>query len=658
MKRIAGSVLTFALLLMLFVPLFAVPVGAAQGDLITVSPTKATVGVGTTERVSLTIANTTDNTIEGNTNISFTAPTDGTGTTIDEKVQILNYPSYVTIRPHESFDFGFDIYAIRDADYSAIGDYEIQIKIGDDNTHVVSYNFSVARHAPTDPDDTPSEPQTSGSLILTHYSLSKNTILPGDSFTLSMDFAAVGNLSFSNGTISLNSDKFYFTGYENYAPQVRPPFRPGIADEWDWFDTSSNSSSSGSTDSGRSTYASIPFAPHVSAQVRSTLNLTAESTEMIIVTVSYTLSDGTAGTATFNIPINVGKDAASNSPTPHLVISGFNTDGNHNVLIPGNEFQFTVSFRNTSDTVDIENVMLSFTPPAGTALTNATTSFHIERVPAGGTASQTITLVSDRTVEDGSLSMTITFNYEYLKDDAYTAGTDTETAYLRFSKSGSSEVRDRFEISEVTAPTYSLTPGSEDYISISFINRGSDPIYNITGIVRCEGLSNDGAMEYFGILNANQQDEVEVMIVCGEAGTYNGTAVLQYEHEDGTVYELERPFTLVIEEMVDPGIDMYPGDTLYPDGMDPALEENSGLPWWGVLLIIVIAGAAVVIGVIAARKIVKKRKENALALEDMEEMKALFGEDNTPPSLTGSTAASQPDRTDSTSSEDSSHEDN
>lgn len=553
-----------------------------------------------------------------------------------------------TIAPHSTAELSCTIFA---NDSAKTGKYQLSININGET-------YTTPFHVVTGSGTSSEEPQTSGSLILTHYSLSKNTILPGDSFILSMDFAAVGNLSFSNGTISLNSDKFYFTGYENYAPQVRPPFRPGIADEWDWFDTSSNSSSSGSTDSGRSTYASIPFAPHVSAQVRSTLNLTAESTEMIIVTVSYTLSDGTAGTATFNIPINVGKDAASNSPTPHLVISGFNTDGNHNVLIPGNEFQFTVSFRNTSDTVDIENVMLSFTPPAGTALTNATTSFHIERVPAGGTASQTITLVSDRTVEDGSLSMTITFNYEYLKDDAYTAGTDTETAYLRFSKSGSSEVRDRFEISEVTAPTYSLTPGSEDYISISFINRGSDPIYNITGIVRCEGLSNDGAMEYFGILNANQQDEVEVMIVCGEAGTYNGTAVLQYEHEDGTVYELERPFTLVIEEMVDPGIDMYPGDTLYPDGMDPALEENSGLPWWGVLLIIVIAGAAVVIGVIAARKIVKKRKENALALEDMEEMKALFGEDNTPPSLTGSTAASQPDRTDSTSSEDSSHEDN
>ncbi|HPD88731.1 MAG TPA: hypothetical protein PLU75_04570 [Oscillospiraceae bacterium] len=253
--------------------------------------------------------------------------------------------------------------------------------------------------------------------------------------------------------------------------------------------------------------------------------------------------------------------------------------------------------------------MMSLTPEAGITLPKASTNFYIEKIKAGETVSQTFTLYADSdTVKTTFASLGIAFSYQYLANDAYASGQDSENVSLFFGNEEEEEDKeDRFDILDMELPDY-LYPGEENYLTFTIINKGSVPVYNVMGKIESEALSNNGASEYYGQLAANTKDELELPMVATAGGEVIGTATITYELEDGTEKTIVRDFTAYAEEMYTD----YPVEPYPPEG--PIVEEPAGLnPIWYY-----VGGGVVVAAVLTVVLVKRAKKKKAAALADDE----------------------------------------
>ncbi len=300
------------------------------------------------------------------------------------------------------------------------------------------------------------------------------------------------------------------------------------------------------------------------------------------------------------------EDEPTPTLTPHLVITSVSTAGRQ---LPKDEnFSVTVSFKNTSKNIPLENIILTVAPGAGLTLPKASTNFYIEKIKAGGSAEQTFTLYADGdAVTSAFSSLGVTFSYQYLANDVYAPGDDSENVSLFFGSGEEEEEKeDRFDILDMETPDY-LYPNEENYLIFTIINKGSKPINNIMGKIESPALSNNGASEYFGQLAANTKDELELPMVAAQSGDIIGTVTITYELEDGTEKMTVRDFTAYAEEIYidDPGQWM-------PE--EPLPDESAGLkPIWYFVGGGVLAAAGLTVVLVRRAK-----KKKAMALADDE----------------------------------------
>lgn len=334
--------------------------------------------------------------------------------------------------------------------------------------------------------------------------------------------------------------------------------------------------------------------------------------------ISIGLFDSAYEEMEFGIPVDV-IEAPTDEPddpedvvstlTPHLFITGY--DISTDSISAGEDFKLTINFKNTSKTEDIENVIMTYSLPAGMALAKASTNFYFPKVAKDSTASQTVTITSDGSLMDGLQNIGIAFSYEYKNEsEVYTQGSDSETLSVKVGATAGEEQDDRFEISSIDLPDM-VYLGQEEYITINLINKGSKALNNVSAKINSENISNNGYNEYLGQVAANSKGEIELVINPSTAGDIIGTITVSYEHEDGTVVETTRDFTVFCEDpnawMDDPG--MYD-----PGAFDEPIEEKK-FPVWGYVLIGVGAVAVVVAAVVITKKVIKNKKEKALEEE-------------------------------------------
>ncbi len=348
-------------------------------------------------------------------------------------------------------------------------------------------------------------------------------------------------------------------------------------------------------------------------------------TQTIGMQLSYTGTTATGEPSpkqiNFNILVNMA-DAPSDIPsqpeqskpesilTPHLVITGY--DWGDAELKAGNELYLTVSFRNTSKTKTVQNIMISITLPGGVILAKASSSFYKEKLGPGEVGSQVFWLKTDKKLESGIANFSVSFNYEYYLNEAYSSGSDSESFGLIFEGAGESneEYKDRFEITDVTLPDY-ITVGEEGYITVKFVNKGKEPLNNVSVKLESDGMQNTGVNDYFGMLNANVKNEMELPVVFSSGGNFNGVATVSYELPDGTFKEVTREFSVFVEEAYTPDYPDFPDNPPEPDN-----PQKQGLPFWAIVAIIV-GGVAVVVVVIVL--LAKRARRKKLVIEDEED---------------------------------------
>lgn len=298
-------------------------------------------------------------------------------------------------------------------------------------------------------------------------------------------------------------------------------------------------------------------------------------------------------------------DEETTAAQPYVIISSYSYGKGD--LVAGETRNITMTFRNTSKTMAVENMMVTMTLPDAMMLTSSSNSFYIESLAAEGTITKTVNVTVKSNAAAQSHSMTVDFTYDYLDNGIRRNAKTTESISMPVLQV------DRFTVTGIDLPQQ-IFIGEENNLSVNFVNKSRTDIYNLSAKLNCEGLSNNGEEQYLGNLASGTTSSADFYITGNEKCELVGEVIITYEDTNMNQRTVSVPFTTQVTSYedvwgpsnpsVDPGTD---------PGTDPGMEEPAGFPWFWV-----IGGVAVVAaGVFVYLKLRKNKKESVDEDEDI-----------------------------------------
>ena len=294
--------------------------------------------------------------------------------------------------------------------------------------------------------------------------------------------------------------------------------------------------------------------------------------------------------------------------TPHIILTQYSYGGEP--ITAGNDFMLNISYQNTSGEINLENIIMTVTPKSEhIVIAAASNTIYVNQLAAGSSLNHPIALAA-LPVASGSQNIDISFKYEYIiekdsKTQERRLGDNTVSIAIPFIQV------DRFTVDPIPENTDYIQVGDQFFISASFVNEGKSPIYNISATAR--GLNREifsGVSRVEGTLQASANNELEIDIVCNEAGELMGEIVISYEDENMNRKEVVRPFTVYIEERYVPEM-----ENPFPGHMDPGMMEDSNkLVISKNLVIPCVIGGLLIAAALAryvAKRVIAKEKEES-----------------------------------------------
>lgn len=298
-------------------------------------------------------------------------------------------------------------------------------------------------------------------------------------------------------------------------------------------------------------------------------------------------------------------DTETTAAQPYVIISSYSYGKGD--LVAGETRNITMTFRNTSKTMAVENMMVTMTLPDAMMLTSSSNSFYIESLAAEGTITKTVNVTVKPTAAAQSHSMTVDFTYDYLDNGVRRNAKTTETISMPVLQV------DRFTVTGIDQPQQ-IFIGEENNLSVNFVNKSRTDIYNLSAKLNCEGLSNNGEEQYLGNLASGTTSSADFYITGNEKCELVGEVIITYEDTNMNQRTVSVPFTTQVTSYedvwgpsnpsVDPGTD---------PGTDPGMEEPAGFPWFWVIGGVVVVAA----GVFVYLKLRKNKKESVDEDEDI-----------------------------------------
>lgn len=299
-------------------------------------------------------------------------------------------------------------------------------------------------------------------------------------------------------------------------------------------------------------------------------------------------------------------DTETTAAQPYVIISSYSYGKGD--LVAGETRNITMTFRNTSKTMAVENMMVTMTLPDAMMLTSSSNSFYIESLAAEGTITKTVNVTVKPTAAAQSHSMTVDFTYDYLDNGVRRNAKTTESISMPVLQV------DRFTVTGIDLPQ-EIFMGEESNLSVNFVNKSRTEIYNLSAKLNCEGISNNGEEQYLGNLASGTTSSADFYITGNEKGELVGEVIITYEDTNMNQRTVSVPFTTKVTSYEDVWGPQGPVGPQNPDdpGMDPGMEEPAGFPWFWV-----IGGVAVVAaGVFVYLKLRKNKKESVEEDEDI-----------------------------------------
>ena len=299
-------------------------------------------------------------------------------------------------------------------------------------------------------------------------------------------------------------------------------------------------------------------------------------------------------------------DEETTAAQPYVIISSYSYGKGD--LVAGETRNITMTFRNTSKTMAVENMMVTMTLPDAMMLTSSSNSFYIESLAAEGTITKTVNVTVKPTAAAQSHSMTVDFTYDYLDNGVRRNAKTTETISMPVLQV------DRFTVTGIDLPQQ-IFIGEENNLSVNFVNKSRTDIYNLSAKLNCEGLSNNGEEQYLGNLASGTASSADFYITGNEKGELVGEVIITYEDTNMNQRTVSVPFTTKVTSYEDAWGPQGPVGPQNPDdpGMDPGMEEPAGFPWFWVIGGVVVVAA----GVFVYLKLRKNKKESVEEDEDI-----------------------------------------
>ena len=299
-------------------------------------------------------------------------------------------------------------------------------------------------------------------------------------------------------------------------------------------------------------------------------------------------------------------DEETTAAQPYVIISSYSYGKGD--LVAGETRNITMTFRNTSKTMAVENMMVTMTLPDAMMLTSSSNSFYIESLAAEGTITKTVNVTVKSNAAAQSHSMTVDFTYDYLDNGIRRNAKTTESISMPVLQV------DRFTVTGIDLPQ-EIFMGEESNLSVNFVNKSRTEIYNLSAKLNCEGISNNGEEQYLGNLASGTASSADFYITGNEKGELVGEVIITYEDTNMNQRTVSVPFTTKVTSYEDAWGPQGPVGPQNPDdpGMDPGMEEPAGFPWFWVIGGVVVVAA----GVFVYLKLRKNKKESVEEDEDI-----------------------------------------
>lgn len=299
-------------------------------------------------------------------------------------------------------------------------------------------------------------------------------------------------------------------------------------------------------------------------------------------------------------------DGETTAAQPYVIISSYSYGKGD--LVAGETRNITMTFRNTSKTMAVENMMVTMSLPDAMMLTSSSNSFYIESLAAEGTITKTVNVTVKSNAAAQSHSMTVDFTYDYLDNGIRRNAKTTESISMPVLQV------DRFTVTGIDLPQ-EIFMGEESNLSVNFVNKSRTEIYNLSAKLNCEGISNNGEEQYLGNLASGTASSADFYITGNEKGELVGEVIITYEDTNMNQRTVSVPFTTKVTSYEDAWGPQGPVGPQNPDdpGMDPGMEEPAGFPWFWVIGGVVVVAA----GIFVYLKLRKNKKESVEEDEDI-----------------------------------------
>lgn len=285
-------------------------------------------------------------------------------------------------------------------------------------------------------------------------------------------------------------------------------------------------------------------------------------------------------------------------PTPNIIVTSYNY-GNKDIMA-GYDFPLTFTYENTSDVLELENIVVDIATTEFLSIANGSNSTFIKKLPKGDSQTKTLTIHASPSIEPKPQQITIKFSYEYILNKKREAGTREEKLAVPIVQ------LDRFSVGEMSVPQQ-IYPGDNTYISIDYVNKGKTEVPNLSARLESdtEGISDS---QIVGNVKAGDSGTIEFQFTPTKPGAISGKIIVSYEDVRGVEKKVERPFSATV-------VDISMGtNNVVPE--QPVVEEKTELT--AATKLMAFGGGLLVAGITATVVIKKaKRKRDEEKDEDI-----------------------------------------
>lgn len=290
------------------------------------------------------------------------------------------------------------------------------------------------------------------------------------------------------------------------------------------------------------------------------------------------------------------KEENTTMSKPKIMIESYTTNPSN--IVAGDQIQFTFRFKNTSRETAIKNMKITISSEQGAfMIASGSNTFYVENLATQASLSKSIGLNVKQDLASKSYPLTLSFDYEDTKNNAYTATEIINIPVVEYSN---------LVINNAYAGEAFI--GGQTNLSFDYINMGKAVASNLTASVEGDYEAVQ-EINYIGNLEAGNSDYYDIPVKPTKEGQNFGILVLTFEDSSGKKIEVKKDF--IGMAMTEPTYEDMPG--IVDDPGMPMQEDVVTYSTWQYI------GAGVgsfLVGFLLAKiittKIIRKKLEDEI----------------------------------------------